>query len=189
MKDTPFSELRKDSLVEAAQNLLLPIIDTKAGNTADFDFSIYQTRVFVNQHQQWVHFNVPIKYLPCNTNYYGNISVELISSSVSFQHVSNPDNSKKNPEFYQTSSQSEKVISFVITALNKNEPNTINPLSFGDDMLIVDQEKCYRVTIQSEYFYSDYKIEKGTGIMISQNHEELIPPPEEMEDKLIEIIK
>ncbi len=189
MKDQPnkFSDLNKDSLVQIAKEIITPSIESKGGDIERFDFLIYQIRVFVSEQYQWVHFNLPIKFLPCNTSYYGNMSVELTSRSVSFQQVSNPKKSKKEPVFYGTSAQEEKVISFVISALNKNEHNTIDSLSFNNEMIIADQEHFYKVIIQSEYFYSDYKIEKGTGIMLTQEHEELVPMPEDDEEKLIEI--
>jgi hypothetical protein len=189
MNDQPnkFSDLIKDSLVQIAKEIITPSIESNGGNIERFDFSIYQIRVFVNEQYQWVHFNLPIKYLPCNTSYYGNMSVELLSGSVSFQQISNPKKSNKEPVFYETSAQAKKVISFVISALNKNEPNTIDSFSFNNEMIIADQEHFYWVTIQSDYFYSDYKIEKGTGIILMQEHEELIPMPEEVEEKLVEI--
>ncbi len=176
---TCYAQMNKDSLIQKAKTQLAPIIKNKGGDIATIDFSIYQTKVMAKGNDVMVYFNLPIKYLPCKTSYYANIVVELNSGTVHIQEVSNPKKSKRKPIFYTAPEQSKAVIGFVIEALNKNEPNSIDASLFTDEIIIADQEHFYRVIIQSPYYYSDYKIEKGTGEILDENHEVLEPDPDE----------
>ena len=171
--------MNKDSLIQIAKTQLAPIIENKGGDINKIDFSIYQIKVMAKETDVMVHFNLPIKYLPCKTSYYANMVVDINSNTVHIQEVSNPKKSKQKGDFYTLSSQAKEATKFVVNTLNINESNSFILEGFTDEMIIADQAHFYRVIIQTPYYYSDYKIEKGTGEILDENHEELEPDPDE----------
>jgi len=179
-----YANLNKDSLILEAKKQLAPIIAEKGGLIEKINFSIYKIRVMANEQSNIVQFNLPIKFLAVESSYYGNMVVDIKLRTTHIQKVSNPKNSKKAAVFYTNSHQEKEAVKFVIQALNKHEPNTIDSKTFNDEMIISDHEQYYRVIIHSPYYYSDYKIEKGTGIILEDQFEQLEPDPD---DNYIEI--
>lgn len=185
-QSSQYKNLSKDSLVQIAKEQLAPLIENKGGNIEHIDLSIYQTTVMANDNSIMVSFALPIKYLPCNTSFYGNMVVDIINQTSHIQQISNPKIFKKNPVFYTSSDQGDVAVKFIIEALNKNEKDSFILEGFQGEVIVADQEHFYNIIVQTRDYYSDYKIEKGSGIILKESHEQLEPEPDQ-EDNYVEI--
>lgn len=181
-----YKNLSKDSLVQIAKEQLTPIIQNKGGNIDKIDFSIYLVTVMASEQSILVSFNLLIKYLPCNSSFYANMVVDIINQTSHIQQITNPKKSKKKPVFYTSSDQVEVALKFIIEALNKHEKDSFILEAFQGEMIIVDQDHFYNTIVQTPGYYSEYKVEKGSGIILNESHEQLEPEPDQ-EDDYVEV--
>lgn len=185
-----FENLNRDSIIHLAINELIPIIEKKGGDRKLFDANIYTTHVYVSKSLVIVRFILNVKYLPLNSSYYGNMFVDLKSNSLSIESLSNTDNKEKSTQFYLASPLEMPEVKFVINVIQKwGEFGDIMKENFSDDVSIYEQADHYKVTIQSESYYSSFKIKKEEGEIFDDYYEQLEPFPENEADPLVEITK
>lgn len=187
-------KLNRDSIIQ----LGFSMVQKTAGSNITLK-SFDKITVFANKKSVIVSFFNPIKYVPSNSVYYYDISVDIIQKTSSYGPVSNPreyGSGKQNISFFVPTAESEKKILFVINAVNKNESAIAgNKKSFLEkmdgSMIIRDYPDYYEIERVSEYNESWYKINKISGKIVDEGHAELIPPPkdENNKDEFIEIKK
>ncbi|WP_425628727.1 hypothetical protein [Cellulophaga lytica] len=160
-------KLGKDSIIKLA----LPLVDKNA-RLENFP----KTSVQSNGKELYVIFYNPVMYLPINTVFYDNASVNLTTASGSKSTVANPldFNNQKNIPYYVQTESIKKNIAFVCNAIDSF--NYADIAEFNGTMRILEKEDYYDISVVSETQESWYKIKKVTGKMFDEGHAHLEPP-------------
>ena len=169
----------KDSIVQLALNLVDEHVDVQY-------FS--KVKVMTDGSKVYVSLRNLIKYLPMNTCFYFDLSVELIEKTISYGLVVNGKEEGSSTTFYRKTPESTKRIQFVIDAINKSdEISSINIEAFDDDMIIREFEKYYVINVFSDYQESSYKIDKLSGEIYDVEHAHFEPLTFEGESEMVEV--
>ncbi len=150
-------EMGKDSLIKLALSYMDNSIDA----------SQYNIRVLSNETEVIVSFRIPIKYIPYNSEYFYDASVDLSNDFISYANYSNPEDYQSNTvAFYTPRREHKKNIEFIVNAINKSENKNIVPVNLSDlkdDLIIREKPDHYNVEYVSDNFDQAYKINKVSG--------------------------
>ncbi len=153
-------QLGRDAIIDFAQQELIK-------NNINIDPNNYKIRVMANSTTVFVSFHTPITYLPLNSQFYGDIGINIIEKQLSYGKISNPrdfkDYNRKNIPFYKHTEESKKIIYFVLNGKNKDYDPSVEFEFFHDSMIVHEQETYYEVTVFSKYWEESYKVDKVSG--------------------------
>jgi len=166
-------QMGKDSLIKLA----LSYMDNS------IDVSQYNIRVLANESEIIVSFRIPLKYIPYNSEYFYDASVDIGNDFISYANYSNPEDYQSNTvAFYTPTVVHQKNINFVVNAINesKNEHiQSINIAELTDDLIIREKADYYDVEYVSDNFDQAYKINKISGKIYDLTMSNLEPDPNE----------
>jgi len=157
-------QLGRDGIIKLA-------IQELAKNNINIDPNNYKIRVMANKTTIFVSFHIPIKYLPLNSQFYGDIGVNIIEKQLSHSVLSNPRDlesyDRKNISFYKQTEDAKKHLQFVLNSDNKNNNSIdIEKLEFEffeDDMVVREQLDHYEVNFVSKNWDESYMVDKVSG--------------------------
>ncbi|MGB4775531.1 MAG: hypothetical protein WBP45_10185 [Daejeonella sp.] len=149
--------------------------------------------VLANKTSVKVLFSNPIRYVPLNSTYLYDVDVNITGEGLTYESSSNPKGRNYNDDlipFFLSTKGSEKNTQFVIEALNKDEDepstnfkNKKDLIKKLDGSLIIRENKTYYdIERISKYQESFYKIDKKSGKIYDENHNHLIPAPQDEDD-------
>ena len=170
-------QLGKDSIVQLAIELL----DDRAGIE-----NFTKIKVLTNGSEVYVSFRNPIKFVPIQTVFYFDVGVRILERTASYSSVSNglSENEIMIIPFYKETKASRRNIQFVIEAVHKSaEIGSIDMTNFEGNIIILEFENYYGISVVSEFQESSYKIEKISGKIFGAEHAQLVPPPFGSENK------
>lgn len=181
----------RDSIITIGFQMIKEIIDSNM-SIQSFD----KILVFRNSSSTIVSFTNPVKYIPFNSSYYYDISVDIVSGLISYGALSNPKTYVSQDDkiyFYKPDLEADKNTQFVIDVINKNEGTKIIETrqnfagNIDGSLIIYEEQNYFAIERISEYQESFYKINKQTGEVYDEEHNELSIPPIDDVDPLIEI--
>jgi hypothetical protein len=163
--------LGKDSIAQLALELIDVKLELK-------NFS--KISVITNGEVIYVSFMNPIKYLPMNSVFYFDFGVNLLEKTVTYGPTSNGDfDPEKKITPYIQNNENKQAIQFVLDAIAKSdELNSIDIVTFTDNMEIKEFEDYYDVLVVSDNVESMYKIKKASGKVYDLVSNSLVPPSE-----------
>lgn len=163
--------LGKDSLIKLA----LSYIDKS------IDLTQYNINVLANESDVIVSFRIPLKYIPYNSEYFYDASVDLSNDFISYANYSNPEDYQSNTvTFYSPTEEHKENIKFVVNAINASKNENIIPVNITeltDDLIIREKPAYYGVEYISEKYDLVYKINKITGKIYDLTTGYLEPDP------------
>jgi hypothetical protein len=191
-----YSQLRplsKASLIEIGFEQIRESLKLDTSPTEIFD----KISVFANDDEIHIEFENQIKFIPLNTEFYYDVTVQLVHSCISYSIYSNGEHEKNSLEtnFFKPTAESENAIRFVMGVINRSEGRNENESrqeflkDFEGDLVIRDAKDHYDITRTSEWQESWYKIDKTTGKIYDEGHAHLEPVSMEGENKLVEIVE
>ncbi|MBU0729219.1 MAG: hypothetical protein KKE17_04475 [Proteobacteria bacterium] len=139
-------------------------------------------KVMVSEKAVIVFFNMSVRYVPFNGDFFYGVAVDLTRRTRSLGRLSNPRDTPKGerPIFYAPSKEFEQAISFVTKLVGKPADNAT--------MDILDNSRYYDILVISEFQESSYKIDKATGQIFDERHNHLVPA-KDIEEELFREIK
>ena len=151
--------------------------------------------VFANHYEIKIEFLNPIKFIPLHTEFYYDITVQLVQQTTSYSIYSNGTEKKNALEtpFFIPTQESEQAIRFVMAAINRSEGRNENETrqeflkDFDGELIIRDEKDHYNITRKSVWQESWYKINKKSGEIFDGGHGHMEPCPEKEEYRFIEI--
>lgn len=164
-------QMGKDSLI----NLALSYMDNS------IDISQYNIRVLASESEIIVSFRIPLKYIPYNSEYFYDASVDIGNDFISYANYSNPEDYQSNTvAFYTPTREHKENIKFIVNAINKRENKNIVPVNLSDlkdDLIIREKPDHYNVEYVSDNFDQAYKINKVSGKIYDLTMSNLEPDP------------
>ena len=171
--------LGKDSIVQLALNL----VDDSVGVQ---NFS--RVSVMTNGSKVYVSLRNPVKFLPMNTCFYFDLSIELIEKTISYGSVVNSVEEGSSTTFFRKTPESTKHVQFVVDVINKSEEiGSFDLETFDDDMIIREFETYYVINVYSDHQESSYKIDKLSAKIYDVEHAHFKSLALEDENEMIEI--
>jgi len=175
--------MKKQAIVEVAINQI------HKHTAFSIDTSQFQNiKVLAGESMIIVAFRNPVKYVPYKSAHYYDLSVILPELQFNYSPVVNPPNfkySKNNITFFKPSSSDETNMRFVEKALEKVMPVPFESDQTGNGLIIREHKKYFEVLVLTGYSETTYQIDRKTGVILSSEHYDLEPDPEE--EVLIEI--
>lgn len=164
-------EMGKDSLIKLALSYMDNSIDA----------SQYNIRVLSNDTEVIVSFRIPLKYIPYNSEYFYDASVDIGNDFISYANYSNPEDYQTNTvAFYTPTREHKQNIKFIVNAINKSKNENIVPVNLSDlkdDLIIREKPDYYDVEYVSDNFDQTYKINKVSGKIYELTMSNLEPDP------------
>jgi len=166
-------QLGKDSLVKLALSYM----------DKSIDISQYNIKVLANESGAIVSFRIPVKYIPYNSEYFYDASVDISNDFISYANYSNPEDYQSNTvSFYKPTEEHQENIKFVINAINESKNENIvqvNIAQLTDDLIIREKPDYYDIEYVSEQYDLVYKINKISGEIYELAIGYLEPDPNE----------
>src|SRR5690606_27836201 len=129
--------LNKDSLVKLALSYM----------DKSIDITQYNIKVLANGSDVIVSFRIPVKYIPYNSEYFYDASVDISNDFISYANYSNPEDYQSSTvSFYTPTEEHQENINFVVNAINKSKNEnikTINIAELTDDLIIREKKDYY----------------------------------------------
>lgn len=168
--------LGKDAIVQLALKLVDDSVSVQ---------NFAKIHVMTNGKEVYVIFSNPILYLPTESVFYSDVTVNLLDKTIVYSPVSNgiDERSKKNIPFYKETKETKINTQFVLEAINKStEVGSIDIENFEGTMIIREYKNYYDIEIVSEFQESSYTIEKISGHLSEAKHAHLVSPPFQLEN-------
>lgn len=150
-------QLNKDSLIKLALGYMDKSIEVTQ----------YNIKVLANGSDVIVSFRIPLKYIPYNSEYFYDASVDIGNDFISYANYSNPEDYQSNTvTFYVPTEEHQENIKFIVNAINESKNENIVPVNITeltDDLIIREKPGYYDIEYISEKYDLIYKINKVTG--------------------------
>lgn len=150
-------QLDKDSLIKLALSYM----------DKSIDITQYKIKVLANESDIIVSFRIPVKYIPYNSEYFYDASVDIGNDFISYANYSNPEDYQRNTvSFYTPTQKHQKNIKFVVNAIKESKNENILPINITertDDLIIREKPDYYEIEYVSEKYEQTYKINRVSG--------------------------
>ena len=171
-KASDLKKLGREAIIEIAEEAI------KQRNEDFSRENFDRIKVLVKTSSVYVSFSIPVRYVPLNSSAYYGVLYGLADPKgpmSSWDTVSNPPEAfdSKKITFFQPTEASDRVISFVLGALDIDA----GTLSDQDTVTITEQENAFDVSIESPDAGSSYTVAKVTGEVQSHGHSHNFPMP------------
>jgi|SRR5690606_10932589 len=168
-------QLGKDSLIKLALSYMDKSIDV----------SQYNIKVLANKSEVIVSFRIPVKYIPYNSEYFYDASVDIGNDFISYANYSNPEDYQSNTvSFYTPTEEHKENLKFVVNAINESKKENIVPVNITeltDDLIIREKPDRFDIEYVSEKYDLVYKMNKVSGEIYDLTMGYLEPSPNENE--------
>lgn len=166
-------KLGRDSLIIRAKAKLL-------NEYPDFDFDVFsRVRVMTGEKLLYVEFSVPFKLVPLNSAANYNLTVHLYGPGLfSYSTLKNQAASGIDTEFYKPGDDDGRIIQFLIdAALQDGNVTSIDKAvtEFNDEVIIMEKENAYAVSISSPAVTGGYSVDKKSGLIRDKWHKHKRP--------------
>lgn len=149
--------LGRDSLIQLALSYM----------DKSIDITQYNIKILANESDVIVSFRIPVKYVPYNSEYFYDASVDIGNDFISYANYSNPEDYQSNTvSFYTPTEEHQENVKFVVNAINESKNENIVPVhitELTDDLIIREKPGYYGIEYISEKYDLVYKINKETG--------------------------